>query len=218
MDNSGRTDRMRLGGRRWYDRLVDELKQHERALKKVGEAYRSLDQLLSEPDPEAVYFTGLGQTESLVHQIQDAYAQLSTLPNLLDKYSAAMAFHTRKARKIVKDQIVTDPEITRQGEAYSERLAEISDKIESYYEGFWGLTSKMRKMNQLLEEAGESPISAEKTVRAIRRILYGGWIKRWNAAARFKEIFEELESLSRYELAFKNEINYHPFEKLRKIE
>lgn len=216
-----RNDQIRLDGTRWYDRLSVEFGQYEQQLEKVSEAYRSLDQLLSEPQPEVAYFTDLGQTRSLVHQIQATYAQLSTLPEVLNKYSAAMAFHTRKARKIVGDQIVTDLEITQQGDAYSKRLAEWSNEIESYCEGAMGLTSKVRKMCQLVQEIdyeSSDPDSAKKTVKAIRKILYGGIIEKWNALSRFRKLFEKINYLSQAEFSFNNGISYYLFKKLKKME
>ena len=73
MDQPKRTDKVRLGGRRWYDRLAGEFKSKESKLHPVGDAYRNLDLLLSETTLDSPYFTDQAQAISFASLVYSAY-------------------------------------------------------------------------------------------------------------------------------------------------
>lgn len=223
MDQPKRTDKVRLGGRRWYDRLAAEFKSKENKLLPLGDAYRNLDQLLSETTPDSPCFTDQKEALSFAGQVYNAYQDLRSLPSVLGEYSLAISLHTKRASMAKPDpddprrEIITlDREVMALGQREVEGIDDFSKKVQSCYDRFLGLDQKMKRIADLMKVLKEEP-SSNQPLSALSELFYGGWIKSRNIINSFKELFGYIDELSRYQMFSGREIAFYPFDKLRKM-
>lgn len=223
MDQPKRTDKVRLGGRRWYDRLAGEFKSKENKLIPVGDAYRNLDLLLSETTPDSPCFTDQAQCLSFAGQVYGAYQDLRSLPSILEEYSTAISLHTKRASLVKPDpddpkrEIMTlDEEVIALGQEEIEKITQYGNKIRSCYNRCLGLNQKMKRLTKLTEAMRKEPDSNQPS--ELSNLFYGGWIKSRNINNSFKELLGYIDELSRYQMFSGREIAFCPFEKLRKME
>ncbi len=224
MDQPKRTDKVRLGGRRWYDRLAAEFKSKENKLLPIGDAYRNLDQLLSETTPDSPCFTDQKEALNFAGQIYNAYLDLRPLPSLLEEYSSAISLHTKRASRVKPDpndpkrEIMTlDREVMDLGQREVESIDDFSKKVQACYDRFLGLDQKMKRVADLIKVLKEEP-SSNQPLSALSDLFDGGWFKSRNIINSFKELFGSIDELSRYQMFSGKEIAFYPFEKLKKIE
>ncbi|HLD72995.1 MAG TPA: hypothetical protein VJA23_05390 [Candidatus Nanoarchaeia archaeon] len=223
MDQPKRTDKVRLGGRRWYDRLAGEFKSKESKLHPVGDAYRNLDLLLSETTLDSPYFTDQAQAISFASLVYSAYRDLRILPSLLEEYVSAIELHTKRASLVKPDpndpkrEISTlDEEVMALGQEEMRKITDFGNKIQSCYDGLLGLDRKMKKLAKLTEAMRKEPDSNQHS--KLSELFYGGWIKSRTIMNSIKELLGYISELSQYQVFSGREIAFFPFEKLRKME
>ncbi len=224
MDISGRTDRIRLGGRRWYDRLAGEFKSKENKLIPVGDAYRNLDLLLSETTPDSLCFTDQTKARSFAGQVYGAYQDLRSLPSILEEYSTAISLHTKRASLVKPDpddpkkEIITlDEEVMALGQEEMEKINQYGNKIRSGYDRFLGLDQKMERLAELIKVRKEE-LHPNQLLSELFDIFYGGWIKSRRGMNSLKEMLGYISELSQYQIFSKRDLVFCPFEKLRKMD
>ncbi len=221
MDLPQRTEKIRLNGRRWYDRLAGEFRGKENKLIPIGDAYRNLELLLSETTPDFPCFTNQTKALSFAGQIYGAYQDLRALPSILEEYSTAISLHTKRASIVKPDpndpkrEITTlDREVIALGQEEMERITQYGDKIKSCYDRFIGLDQKMKRVAELIEAMRKDPNSNQPS--ELSDLFYGGWIKSRNINHSIKELLGYINELSQYQMFSGREIAFCPFEKLGK--
>lgn len=167
-------------GRRWTDKLADELVGHDSGWSRFITRFSRLEEFIesySDSSPE--------DCGSLVN----CYLALTNLPRQLDLYRKSVDLHIRKAAR--EGRIEPKSEAMKQGKKIIKDLEKITEGIEDCFNG--GTTYK--GLNERVDSLRENSSSEN-----IQRQLYSGLRKSKQGVALLQQLNVYLQQISDYEV------------------